>query len=170
MEICNHLFLLAMWLVPFCSLLSFIGFPTYLWCLFRHLREIFPETSCARAQHAGKFYTCAKPSQAEEGGKPLPMELMGCSGWGSWRNVINTACTLTTAEILSEAQGGVWARTCSPGKELPSFRVRATCHAQPSPQWAAVHSLCAVCTAFLSRMIFGFFYQAHIVQQTPKVT
>lgn len=80
----------------------------------------------------------ADPGQGERGGKRLlPMEPMGCSARGSWRSVINTAGTLPAEEILSGAQGGVRTRTCSPGKELSSSRVRAARHAQPSASCCA---------------------------------
>lgn len=124
--------------------------------------QLCPCLTCRQVLHLCK-------AQSGRGGREAPP--YGADGvqWlGKLKNVINTACTLTTEEILSEAQGGVWARTCSPGKELPSFRVRATCHAQPNPQWAAVPSLCVVCTAFLSRMIFGFFTKLILFNRNQK--
>lgn len=95
--------------------------------------KYFPSPAVAVPKEVLHLCPSTKPSQGEEGEKmSIPMELMGCSGWGSWRNVINT-CTLTAEKILSGAQGDVWARTGSLGKEFSSsFRVGAACHAQPS--------------------------------------
>lgn len=131
--------------------------------------KYFPSPAVAVPKEVLHLCPSTKPSPGEEGEKmSIPMELMGCSGWGSWRNVINT-CTLTAEKILSGAQGDVWARTGSLGKEFSSsFWVGAACHAQPSPQWAAVHSLFAVCTAFLSRMTFIFLPSLHCSTETKS--
>lgn len=95
----NNLFLLAMWVLPFCSLQSSIDFSAYLMSVSAFERhssqdQLRCHLTCGQVLH---LRLCIEPHQAEDRERPsLPTELTGCNGWGRRGDVINAACTPTT--------------------------------------------------------------------------
>lgn len=131
-----------------------------LWCLFWHFErnisqdQLWPCLMCRQVLH---LHPSIKPQQVEHREKPsLPMELVGCTGWGRWGDVINAAGTLLQQSKFLRGAGRCPSQDLLLWEAALLVRVRAACRAQPSPQWAAEHSLGAFCSAFLSRTTFSF--------------